>query len=525
MNSERSGYSKYFLPLLISVILVVGIILGSILSNPKWVNSNTRESASGYGELDYLIQLIDENYVDSVDVESLKSKAYQAFLSELDPHSSYLPPIDNLAMEEEMSGEFEGIGVQFEIVRDTVMVDAALPGGPSEKVGILAGDRIVEVDGKSIAGIQISSQDVVKNLRGRAGTKVKVGVVRPGSKTRLNFTIQRDKIPLNTVDAAIMLNTNTGFIRLSRFSETSAKEVLSSLEQLKQKGMTQLILDLRGNPGGLLSSAIEICDAVLPADELIVYTEGLKRDREDYFATYEGSFEKGPICILVDSYSASASEIVAGAVQDHDRGWIVGERTFGKGLVQEPMPLSNGAAITLTVARYYTPSGRCIQRPYNAGVEAYYAESKPIQSENDSTPYYTDSGRIVYGGGGILPDIAVQEAEQNIELILSLYSTGNMQEIIFNLTQKFRQQWVKAYPTAKDWINNQKLWELALQNSFLQQLNAVEKELWSAKPAGREEVLRRIQEGMARNIWGMKGYYEVSNLNDPYIKAAMKALK
>lgn len=525
MNSDRSAQSKYFLPLLISAVLVVGIILGAILSNPNWVTSTPRSSDSGYGELDYLIQLIDENYVDSVDVESLKSKAYQAFLAELDPHSSYLPPVDNLAMEEEMSGEFEGIGVQFEIVRDTIMVDAALPGGPSEKVGILTGDRIVEVDGKNLAGIQISSQEVVKNLRGRAGTKVNVGVVRPGSKTRLYFTIERDKIPLNTVDASFMLNSNTGFIRLSRFSETSAKEVISAIDQLNKEGMAQLILDLRGNPGGLLGSAIEICDALLPASELIVYTEGLKRDREDYFATSEGLFEKKPICILVDRYSASASEIVAGAVQDHDRGWIVGERTFGKGLVQEPMPLSNGAAITLTVARYYTPSGRCIQRPYNAGVEAYFAENKPIENENDSTPYYTDSGRIVYGGGGILPDISVRESEQNMDLILSLYSTGNLQEIMFNLTQKFRKQWVKAYPTVKEWINHQNSWKPVLQASFLEQLNAAEKELWTAKPLGREEVLRRIQEGIARNIWGMQGYYEVSNLSDPYIKAALKALK
>jgi carboxyl-terminal processing protease len=525
MNSERSTQSKYFLPFLISVILVIGIILGAILSNPNWVNSTHRSSDSDYGEMDYLLQLIDENYVDSVDVETLKSKAYQAFLAELDPHSSYLPPIDNLALEEEMSGEFEGIGVQFEIVRDTVMVDAALPGGPSEKVGILAGDRIVEVDGRNIAGIEISSQDVVKNLRGKAGTKVIVGVVRPGSSSRLYFTIERDKIPLNTVDAAFMLNANTGFIRLSRFSETSAKEILSAIDQLNQSGMTQLILDLRGNPGGLLSSAIEICDALLPAEELIVYTRGLKRAREDYFATSEGLFEKKPVCILVDRYSASASEIVAGAVQDHDRGWIVGERTFGKGLVQEPMPLSNGAAITLTVARYYTPSGRCIQRPYGAGAEAYYSDNKPLENENDSTPFYTDSGRIVYGGGGILPDILVEETELNMDLLLSLYATGNLQEIMFNLTQKFRNQWVKSYPTAKDWIKNRDSWNPILQASLLQQLNAAEKELWTANPAGREDVLRRIQQGMARNIWGMKGYYEVSNLTDVYIKAALKALK
>jgi carboxyl-terminal processing protease len=228
---------------------------------------------------------------------------------------------------------------------------------------------------------------------------------------------------------------------------------------------------------------------------------------------------------LVDRYSASASEIVAGAVQDHDRGWIVGERTFGKGLVQEPMPLSNGAAITLTVARYYTPSGRCIQRPYGAGAEAYYSDNKPLENENDSTPFYTDSGRIVYGGGGILPDILVEETELNMDLLLSLYATGNLQEIMFNLTQKFRNQWVKSYPTAKDWIKNRDSWNPILQASLLQQLNAAEKELWTANPAGREDVLRRIQQGMARNIWGMKGYYEVSNLTDVYIKAALKALK
>jgi carboxyl-terminal processing protease len=525
MNSERAPSSKFLLPILLSVFLVLGILLGVLFSHPKWIGRSGPSIESGYSEMEYLLQLIEENYVDSVDIEDLKSKAYQSFLTDLDPHSAYLPPVDNLALEEEMAGEFEGIGVQFEIVRDTVMVDAALPGGPSEKVGILAGDRIVDVDGKNIAGNGISSQDVVKNLRGKAGTAVKVGIQRPGTSKRLFFTIKRDKIPLNTIDAAYMLDAKTGFIKLSRFSETSSKEVNEAILALDQLGMSRLSLDLRGNPGGLLSAAIEISDEFLADEQLIVYTQGLKRNREEYLSTEDGNFERKPLCILVDRYSASASEIVAGAVQDHDRGWIVGERTFGKGLVQEPMPLANGAALTLTVARYFTPSGRCIQRPYDQGTEAYYAETPPEEFKADTTPYFTDARRIVYGGGGILPDILVQDDAVNSPLFLELYATGNVQEIIFNLTQAFRSQWFKKYPTALDWIANEAAWRGMFQAEWLKQLSPSQRQAWNSHPKSQTLVLGRIQELMARNIWGMVGYYQVANRNDPYIKASFKVMK
>jgi carboxyl-terminal processing protease len=527
MNSERTSSSKFLLPLLFSVFLILGIFLGAFFSKPpKWLGYTGASTEGGYSEMDYLLQLIEENYVDSVNVEDLKSRAYQAFLAELDPHSSYLPPVDNLALEEEMAGEFEGIGVQFEIVRDTVMVDVALSGGPSEKVGIRAGDRIVDVEGVNIAGVGISSQDVVKQLRGKAGTTVKVGIQRPGSSKRLYFNIKRDKIPLNTVDAAYMLDTKTGFIKLTRFSETSSKEINDAINALEQKGMTQLILDLRGNPGGLLSAAIEITDEFLPADQLIVYTSGLKRDREEYFSTADGNFQRQPLCVLVDRYSASASEIIAGAVQDHDRGWIVGERTFGKGLVQEPMPLANGAAMTLTVARYFTPSGRCIQRSYEHGTDAYYAETINEEIKGDTIPYYTDAGRVVYGGGGILPDIKVKEDPEFKSLFLDLYASGNIQEIVFNLTQEFRSRWLKKYPSALNWISNNTSWEGLVLAEWLKQLTPLQREAWNnAQPKSQLYVMQRIQELMARNIWGMEGYYQVANRTDPWIKVSLKALK
>lgn len=524
MNSERASTNKFWLPFLLSIFLVVGILLGNLFADSKWLISSNESMDSGYSEMEYLLRLIEENYVDSVDVEDLKSKAYQAFLSELDPHSAYLPPIDNLAMEEEMAGEFEGIGVQFEIVRDTVMVDAALAGGPSEKIGILAGDRIVEVEGKTIAGVGITSQEVVKHLRGKSGTTVKVGIQRPGTAKRLTFSIKRDKIPLNTVDAAYMLDSKTGFIKLSRFSETSSNEIKEALTDLGKQGMSRLILDLRGNPGGLLSAAIEISDEFLPEEERIVYTEGLNRDREEYFSTSDGDFERQSLCILVDRYSASASEIVAGAVQDHDRGWIVGERTFGKGLVQEPMPLANGAALTLTVARYYTPSGRCIQRAYDHGSEAYYSESATEGIKGDSTPYYTDAGRIVFGGGGILPDILVKE-EPASELILELYASGNISEILFNLTQKFRSTWTKNYPSAGDWIAQKRVWEGLVAAEWLKQLSPTQRQAWNKETQSQAVVFQRIEEIMARNIWGMEGYYQVANRKDLWIKAALKAMK
>jgi len=525
MNPERSSSSKYLLPLLFSVFLVLGILLGVFFSNPQWEGYSGLSNEARTSEMDYLLQLIEENYVDSVDIEDLKSKAYQAFLAELDPHSSYLPPMDNLALEEEMAGEFEGIGVQFEIVRDTVMVDAALPGGPSEKVGILAGDRIVDVEGTNIAGIGISSQDVVKKLRGKAGTTVKVGIQRPGSSKLLYFKIKRDKIPLNTVDAAYMLDAKTGFIKLTRFSETSSKEITDAIKALEQKGMTRLILDLRSNPGGLLSAAIEIADEFLPADQLIVYTAGLKREREDYFSTTTGNFQRQSLCVLVDKYSASASEIIAGAVQDHDRGWIVGERTFGKGLVQEPMPLANGAAMTLTVARYFTPSGRCIQRPYDQGTEAYYADNAKEEFSGDTLPYYTDAGRVVFGGGGILPDVLVKEETEFQSLFLDLYAVGNIQEIVFNLTQEFRAQWIKKYPSALEWISNKSSWKETVQAEWLKQLTPAQKEAWNAQPKSQAIVLQRLEEIVARNIWGMEGYYQVANRTDPWIRASLKVLK
>jgi len=489
------------------------------------MNQPGENGGTGYSEMDYLLQLIEENYVDSVNIEDLKSKAYQSFLAELDPHSAYLPPVDNSALEEEIAGEFEGIGVQFEIVRDTVMVDAALQGGPSEKLGIIAGDRIVEVDGKNIAGVGITNQDVVKKLRGQAGTTVRVGIKRPGSSEILYFKIKRDKIPLNTVDAAYMFDAKTGFIKLSRFSETSSTEIKQAILDLEKKGMTRLILDLRGNPGGLLGAAIEISDEFLSNDELIVYTEGLKREREDYFSTDQGNFERQPLCILVNKFSASASEIVAGAVQDHDRGWIVGERTFGKGLVQEPMPLSNGAALTLTVARYFTPAGRCIQRSYEHGTEAYYAENSLDKIKGDTTPYFTDAGRIVFGGGGILPDILVKDESESSTLLLDLYASGNIQEIIFNLTQQFRTPWKNRYPTALDWIARKKEWENQIKTEWARALSPEQRSAWNANPDAQPYVIKQVEELLARNLWGMVGYYQVANQSDTWIKASLKVLK
>lgn len=408
MIKNRAPY--IYLPLAFAAVLIGGMYLGASL-NP------TKESGKR-GKFDDVLDYVYGEYVDTVSKDKLTDLALSLMLPHLDPHSSYIPAEELKGVNESMHGNFEGIGVEFNIQRDTILVVTAISGGPSEKVGIKAGDRIVKINGERVASIGIKNNDVIAKLRGTKGTKVTVSVVRPGNKKLLDFTITRGKIPLYSIETSYMVEGDIGYVKLTRFAETSYDEFMQACSRLRMQGMHRMILDLRDNPGGLLDVCIDIADEFLPEGKMIVYTEGRKYKREDAYATAEGILENFPLVIMVDEGSASASEIIAGAIQDNDRGTIVGRRTFGKGLVQHQQMLKDSSAIRLTVARYYTPTGRSIQKPYKGGVDDYYAEvsgrfehgelenidSIKLDKKNR---FVTPKGKVVYGGGGIMPDVFV----------------------------------------------------------------------------------------------------------------------
>ncbi|MBE0642179.1 MAG: S41 family peptidase, partial [Bacteroidales bacterium] len=369
-------------------------------------------------KLSALLSYIEMTYVDSASLDALTETAIVSILAELDPHSFYLSREDLEEANEELSGNFEGIGVQFQIFRDTILVISAITGGPSEKAGIRAGDKIVSIDGKDATGKQVDNEFVFKHLRGARGSQVRVGIMRSGRQEINEYTLIRDNIPITSLDAAFMAAPGIGYVKLNRFAQNTMTEYHAAMKDLRKGGLQKLILDLRNNSGGFLFAAAELADQFLPPGRLIVYTEGLNSPRQDMDATWLGNFEKGDLCILIDEGSASASEIVAGAVQDWDRGVIIGRRSFGKGLVQKQYPLTDGSAIRLTTARYYTPSGRSIQKPYENGMEDYYLDlntrfehgefvSPDSIQFPDSLRYTTKGGRTVFGGGGIMPDIFV----------------------------------------------------------------------------------------------------------------------
>ena len=412
-----------WLPMLLSVVLVMGMIIGLRLggdsSKTSLVHSKDILNTYGNGRVEELIRYIEAKYVDEVNEEEMIDVAIRKILEQLDPHSNYLTKDQVREVSEQLGGNFEGIGVEFMMLDDTIVVIAPLEGGPSDQAGIIAGDRIVAIGDSIIAGVNKSTDDITSQLKGEKGTEVKVGVLRPGESELRYFDIVRDQIPVFSVDAAYMIDDQTGFIRVNRFSAKTYEEFMRSVETLvEEKGMKDLIIDLRQNPGGYLREATDILSQLFKSKGLLlVYTEGRTVKRQDYKSTGRPFFDVNNLVVLIDEGSASASEILAGAIQDHDRGTIVGRRSFGKGLVQEQYPLSDGSAIRLTVARYYTPSGRLIQKDYE-DKDAYHRDvqdrfesgeliSQDSIHQQDSTLYFTDAGRIVYGGGGITPDVFV----------------------------------------------------------------------------------------------------------------------
>jgi len=400
----------------INIFLLLVLVFTKIgYSQNNYTTLDPDETIKKYSTLLYLIN---NYYVDTMDIPKLTEEAIVQTLRELDPHSAYIPKKSVEKSNETLVGSFEGVGITFQLFKDTILVVAPIPGGPSDKVGIMAGDKIVTVDGEDATGKDISNSWVVDHLRGKKGTHVMVGIYRRGNKEIIDYEIIRDKIPINSLDAAFMLDDKTGYIKLNRFAKQSLDEFSEALSMLKSQGLQNLVFDLRSNSGGYLGTAMSIADEFLPEKELIVYTEGIHQARQELIATRTGEFETGKLVVLINEGSASASEIVAGAVQDWDRGVIIGRRSFGKGLVQRPFKLPDNSEVRLTVARYYTPAGRCIQKPYDEGVDEYYKDfmnrmehGETFHADSihfpDSLKYQTKSGRTVYGGGGIMSDIFI----------------------------------------------------------------------------------------------------------------------
>jgi carboxyl-terminal processing protease len=481
-----------------------------------------------------LLNTINQLYVDSVDMPGLVESAIVAMLEEMDPHSVYIPAEELKEADEPLNGNFEGIGVQFNIFKDTIMVVNPIPGGPSERLGIMAGDRIVTVDGENVAGIGVTNDDVMKKLKGPKGTRVVVGILRDGEPDILEFEIIRDVIPIFSVDAAFMVAPKIGYIKVNRFAKTTMGELHAALDTLRTLGMKDLVLDLQGNGGGMLRTATEMADEFLGGDKLLVYTEGRAFPREDTYAALDGSFEKGRLVVLIDQGSASASEIVAGAIQDWDRGLIVGRRSFGKGLVQRPINLPDGSAVRLTVQKYFTPSGRCIQKPYDEGVQAYREERlrrfetgelltlDSLHLPGDSLTYYTlVKKRKVYGAGGIIPDIFVPlDTTGNSEYFSRILRKGLDNRWAIQYVDSLRAQLEADFPTEDDFVNRFKLSARDVMD-FQAFAAADEVEFVEADwTVSGDEIELRLKAMIGRNLHAQSTFYRViSGLNETLTRA------
>ncbi|MCQ2301666.1 MAG: S41 family peptidase [Bacteroidales bacterium] len=482
------------------------------------------------------LYLIENYYVDTTNSDKIVEDAIIAALKELDPHSAYISKKDVQKANEPLVGSFEGIGVTFQLIRDTITVISPVPGGPSKKVGIMAGDQFIKIDGEESTGKKIDNEYVQKHLRGKKGSKVTVSVKRGNDPELIDFEIVRDKIPLNSINAAFMLDNGVGYIKLDRFAQESAQEFKNAFNKLSAQGMTSLVLDLRGNSGGYLNTAVEMVDQFLGDDQLVVFTEGTHQPRQELRCTKSGVYEQGKLVILIDEGSASASEILSGAVQDHDRGIVIGRRSFGKGLVQRPFNLPDGAQIRLTTARYHTPSGRCIQRPYEKGVEDYYKDLTDRMKNGeyfhadsihfpDSLKYKTENGRIVYGGGGIMPDIFIPaDTSFSSKLYTNLVRKGILNRFTTDYALKHRDEMKATYPTFADYNKNFVATDKFVEG--LKQAAADGKVEWDDEQFARSEKFIRMQIKalIARNLWEMQQYYEVVISEDDGVQKAMEIL-
>ena len=520
--------------LIIIASVVTGIALGTFFTRrllTPYLNV-INVSTNKVGDL---LHIVDRMYVDSADVDEMVEKVMPQVLKELDPHSMYIPAKDLEDTNAELKGSFSGIGVQFSIQSDTVHINSVIKGGPSEKVGLMAGDRIISVDDSAYVGKIVTNEETMRRLKGPKGTEVKLGIHRQGEKKPLSFTIIRGDIPVKSVDAAYMITDKFGYVRINKFGETTYPELLIALASFGQYDCQGVIVDLRGNTGGYMAAAIQMVNEFLPKNRLIVYTEGRNSPREDYHSNGRGNMQGMPIIVLMDEISASASEIFAGAIQDNDRGTIIGRRSFGKGLVQQPFEFRDGSAMRLTVARYYTPAGRCIQKPYAKGKEKEYDMdlltryehgeffSQDSIRQDENSLFYTSIGRPVYGGGGIMPDIFVPQDTSNYT---SYYKTAAMRGLIvkfaFDYTDRNRAR-LKEYEDVKSlekYLKSQSLLEQFARYADTRGLKRRNNMLYKSRALFEEALYGNI----IYNMLGMEEYIKYLNETDPAVLRAVEVL-
>jgi carboxyl-terminal processing protease len=524
-NTNRS----VIVPLLMAVALVAGILIGIYLpgksSAPQQSGFRARND-----KINSILNIIESDYVDTVNRAELVEAAIPSILKKLDPHSVYIPAKDLQRANEPLQGNFDGIGISFNMLTDTILVISTIPGGPSEKIGLLAGDKIIYVNDSLVAGKQISDEKVMGMLKGPRGTLVKIKLLRKGYKELIPFEITRDKIPIASVDVSYMINDRTGYIKINNFAMTTFDEFLKSLKELKSQGMSRLILDLRENSGGVMEAAIKIANQFLTEGQMIVYTLGRSQPKTEARATGNGEFETGDLVLLIDEFSASASEILAGAIQDNDRGTIIGRRSFGKGLVQEPVPFADGSGMRLTIARYYTPTGRSIQKPYNNGFDEYYDDLNSRYEHGefevsdsihfaDSLKYTTPAGKTVYGGGGIMPDIFIPvDTTGRSSYFLAVRPL--IYRFALNYTETKRetlQKYTEAGEMEK-FLDKQALLD---QFTDFASKNGVRKDTEGLKLSGKI-IHIQLKAYIARNILDTKGFYPIWKELDVTLKYAIE---
>ncbi len=528
------------LVLIVFLSVVLGLLLGNLLARRAEIRGPqgdfsflSREFSNN--KLDEVLSLIDQQYVDSIDVNELTEEMMVDLIAKLDPHSVYIPAADLENVNSELEGSFSGIGVQFNIQNDTITIVSVISGGPSEKVGLLAGDRIVEVNDTAFTGKKVTNEKVMKKLRGKANTKVKLGIRRHGTAEKLTYTVTRGEIPVNSVDVSYIIAPQTGFIKVSKFAATTYSEFLNAIADLRAKGARKYIIDLRENSGGFMDQAINMVNEFLPANQMIVYSEGKAYPRYEARATGKGSLISAPVVVLIDEFSASASEIFAGAIQDNDRGTVIGRRSFGKGLVQQQMDLTDGSAVRLTVARYYTPSGRSIQKPYENGKAEDYEldilnrymhgeiDNKDSVQLKDTLKYKTLKGRTVYGGGGIMPDIFVSRDTSEYSTYLNkVVNYGYLYQFAFQYSDQHRNT-LKAF---RDWQKMET--HLNTQNLLAEFVKFAGTK--GVKPTGRDLAIsgkfiqRQLNAYITRNIIGENGFYPLFYKDDKTILKAIDVL-
>ena len=522
------------MPLLMAVCVAFGIVIGTFYAN-HFSGNRLNIINSGSNRLNNLLHIIDDQYVDNVNIDSLVDKAIPQILSDLDPHSVYITAKDMQAANDELKGSFSGVGIEFNIRQDTLHVQNVVKNAPAERAGLLAGDKVVSIDGKPFVGKIVTNEEAMRRLKGPKDTKVRIGVKRFGQKKPLEFTVTRGDIPQKSVTATYMLDDNTGYIRIKNFGETTYPELLIALAKLSQEGFKSLVIDLRDNTGGYLQSAVQMANEFLPKNKLIVYTQGRKSQRQDYVSDGHGSYKRIPLVVLINEGSASSSEIFAGAMQDNDRATVIGRRSFGKGLVQQQLGFTDGSLIRLTIARYYTPSGRCIQKPYTAGDGSNYEQDiysryqhgeffSQDSIKHTGPAYHTSIGRLVYGGGGITPDIFVAEDTLGVTSYFKQAAmSGLILQFAYNYTDNNRQK-LAMFKTLKE------------LSAYLDKQNLVEQFAAYADKHGlqrRNLMIRKSHKMLSRFInsriiYGMlddEVWTQYLNEDDPVIAATLKVFK